>query len=50
MFREEAAADAFQRFRARLHRIEEEIEARNKGLDVPYTILLPSKSPAGTAI
>ena len=50
MFREEAAAEVFQRFRAALHRIEEEIEERNKELDVPYTILLPSRSPAGTAI
>ena len=39
-----------EKLRARLRRIEEEIEERNKGLAIPYTVLLPSRVPAGTAV
>lgn len=42
--------EVMEKLRARLRRIEEEIEERNKGLAIPYTVLLPSRVPAGTAV
>ena len=48
------AQEAFARFCKNLDEIETKIEARNKvlveGGKVPYTILLPSKIPAGIAV
>ena len=44
------AREVFERFCKNLDDIEAKIIARNKGLKVPYTILLPSKIPAGIAV
>ena len=48
------AQEAFARFCKNLDEIEKKIEARNRvlveGGKVPYTILLPSKIPAGIAV
>ena len=44
------ARDVFRRFCKNLDDIEAQIVARNKMLKVPYTILLPSKIPAGIAV
>ena len=50
MFREERAKATFMKFSKRLREIEKEMVKRNKGLNVPYTVLLPSKMPAGISI
>ena len=50
MFREEKAKATFKKFSERLKGIEKEMVDRNKGLRVPYTVLLPSKMPAGITI
>ena len=50
MFREEKAKATFMKFSKRLREIEKEMVKRNKGLNVPYTVLLPSKMPAGISI
>merc|ERR1712008_98348 len=49
MFGETEAMEVMEQFRLRLRRIEVEIEERNRGLAIPYPVLLPSKTPAGTA-
>jgi len=50
MFREEKAKATFMKFSKRLRGIEKEMVKRNKSLNVPYTVLLPSKMPAGISI
>ena len=50
MFGEEGPKIVFQRFCNNLQQLEEEMEERNINLRVPYTILLPSKIPAGISI
>ena len=50
MFREEKAKTTFMKFSKRLRGIEKEMIKRNKGLNVPFTVLLPSKMPAGISI
>ena len=50
MFREEKAKTTFRKFCKRLRGIEKEMVQRNRGLKVPYTVLLPSKMPAGITI
>ena len=50
MFREEKAKATFMKFSKRLRGIEKEMVDRNKRLNVPYTVLLPSKMPAGISI
>lgn len=50
MFREEKAEATFKKFSQRLRGIEKEMVDRNKHLNVPYTVLLPSKMPAGISI
>ena len=50
MFREEKAKTTFRKFCKRLKGIEKEMVQRNRGLKVPYTVLLPSKMPAGITI
>jgi len=50
MFREEKAEATFKKFSQRLRGIEKEMVDRNKCLNVPYTVLLPSKMPAGISI
>jgi len=44
------ARDVFRRFCKNLDDIEAQIIGRNKELKVPYTVLLPSKIPAGIAV
>jgi len=39
--------DTFERFQKKLDKIEEEIVERNKLLDIPYTVLQPSKITSG---
>ena len=50
MFTEEKAKATFTKFSKRLRGIEKEMVERNKGLSVPYTVLLPSHMPAGISI
>ena len=50
MFREEKAKATFMKFSKRLRGIEKEMVERNKCLNVPYTVLLPSLMPAGISI
>ena len=50
MFREKKAKATFMKFSKRLRGIEKEMVKRNKSLNVPYTVLLPSKMPAGISI
>ena len=50
MFREEKAKATFMKFSKRLRGIEKEMVERNRCLNVPYTVLLPSHMPAGISI
>ena len=50
LFNEENVIQAFASFQKRLQQIEDEIEQRNKELEIPYAVLLPSKIPFGIAI
>ena len=50
MFGEEGPKVVFELFCSELQRVEEEMVERNRGLRIPYTILLPSKIPAGISI
>ena len=50
LFTEEEAITAFISFQNKLQKIEDGIIERNKGLDVPYEVLLPSKIPFGITI
>ena len=50
MFREEKAKATFMKFSKCLRGIEKEMVERNKCLNVPYTVLLPSHMPAGISI
>ena len=50
MFGEDEPRNVFERLRNNLQKIEEDIVARNSKLRVPYTILQPSRIPAGIAI
>ena len=50
MFREEKAKATFIKFSKRLRGIQKEMVKRNKSLNVPYTVLLPSGIPAGISI
>ena len=50
LFNEQNVKTAFLAFQHHLQRIEEQIEERNLDLDIPYTVLLPSRIPCGIAI
>ena len=50
MFGEDEPRNVFERLRNNLQKIEEDIVARNSKLRVPYTVLQPSRIPAGIAI
>ena len=50
MFGEEDPRVVFEKLRINLRTIEDNIVARNSKLRVPYTILQPSKIPAGISI
>ena len=44
------ARDVFENFALNLAKAEEKMRARNEGLKVPYTVLYPSKIPAGISV
>ena len=50
LFGEEKVRDIYEKFRKDLHEVENQIVERNKALEIPYTVLQPSKIPAGIAI
>jgi len=50
LFGEERVRDIYDEFRKNLLEVERQIDERNKNLEIPYTILKPSKIPAGIAI
>ena len=50
LFNEDEVKLAFGSFQKKLEKIEEGINLRNKELDIPYAVLLPSKIPFGIAI
>ena len=50
MFGEDEPRNVFEKLRNNLRTIEDDILARNSKLRVPYTILQPSKIPAGISI
>ena len=50
MFAEEQPRLVFEKLRNNLRTIEDNIVARNSKLRVPYTILQPSRIPAGISI
>ena len=50
LFGEEMVRDIYEKFRKELHEVENQIVERNKTLEIPYTVLQPSKIPAGIAI
>ena len=50
MFGEDEPRVVFEKLRNNLRTIEDSIVARNSKLRVPYTILQPSKIPAGISI
>ena len=50
LFNEDEVKLAFGSFQKKLEKIEEGINIRNKELDIPYDVLLPSKIPFGIAI
>eukprot|EP00092_Neocalanus_flemingeri_P065524 GFUD01079698.1.p1 GENE.GFUD01079698.1~~GFUD01079698.1.p1 ORF type:complete len:1168 (+),score=312.67 GFUD01079698.1:40-3543(+) len=50
MFLKEEPRKVFEKFVAKLDKIEEEIKSRNKALAIPYTVLQPSRITAGVSI
>ena len=50
LFGEERVREIYEKFRKELHEVENQIVERNKALEIPYTVLQPSKIPAGIAI
>ena len=50
LFNEDEVKLAFGSFQKKLQEIEDVINIRNKELDIPYAVLLPSKIPFGIAI
>ena len=50
MFGEAEVQLVYKQLRESLVKAEEEMVARNKGLSIPYTVLLPSKIPTGISI
>ena len=50
LFGEEKVREIYEKFRKELHEVENQIVERNKALEIPYTVLQPSKIPAGIAI
>lgn len=50
LFNEEEVKFAFGSFQKKLEKIEADINLRNKELNIPYDVLLPSKIPFGIAI
>ena len=50
LFGEKRVIDIYAKFRKDLWEVENEIKERNRALEIPYTILQPSKIPAGIAI
>ena len=50
MFVEEEPREVFNKFVEKLDEIEEEIKSRNQELDIPYTVLQPSRIPAGVTV
>ena len=50
MFLKEEPRRVFNKFVEKLQEIEQEIQLRNGELDIPYSVLLPSKIPAGVSI
>ena len=50
MFEDCATRTYFEKFVKNLEQIEEEIKLRNEGLEIPYSVLQPSKIPTGVSI
>ena len=50
LFGEEWVRGVYEKFRKKLLELENEIEKRNETLEIPYTVLQPSKIPAGITI
>ena len=50
MFVDNDARVVFDKFSERLVEIEGEIKERNQVIEVPYTVLLPSKIPNGISV
>ena len=50
MFVKEKTREVFEKFVVKLDKIEDEIKSRNKKLDIPYSVLQPSKIPAGVSV
>ena len=50
LFGEKRVIDIYEKFRKNLREVENWMEERNKALEIPYTVLQPSKIPAGIAI
>lgn len=50
MFAETEVWRVYEKFREDLAKVEEEIVERNKNLEIPYTVLQPSKIPSGIAV
>ena len=49
-FQNEAVISAKREFKEELKKIEEKISKRNENLEIPYTVLLPSRVPISIAI
>ena len=50
LFGEKSVTDIYAKFRNNLCDLENWMKERNKALEIPYSVLLPSKIPAGIAI
>ena len=50
LFTDNAAIEAILRFQGKLNEISMEIKERNKHLEVPYSYLLPERTPNSIAI
>ena len=50
LFGEHEVTEIYEKFKKDLRDVENEIVERNKTLQIPYTVLQPSKIPAGIAI
>ena len=50
LFTEEEVDMVFKNYQSKLQKLEDEIEERNKNLEIPYCVLLPSRIPFGLSI
>ena len=50
MFLNVETRKVFEKFVVKLDKIEEEIKSRNMQLDIPYSVLQPSRIPAGVSV